>query len=70
MMEVWYISQMIWEVKIKVLIAESCPNLCNPMDCSSPGPFVHRILQAKLVWTSSQKRNKSWGSNVQYSDYV
>ena len=23
------------------LIAQSCPALCNPMDCSPPGSFVH-----------------------------
>ena len=30
-----------------VLDAQSCPTLCNPMDCSSPGSSVHGILQAK-----------------------
>ena len=25
---------------------QSCPTLCDPMDCSSPGSRVHRILQA------------------------
>ena len=23
------------------LVTQSCPNLCNPMDCSPSGPFVH-----------------------------
>ena len=23
------------------LVAQSCPTLCNPMDCSPPGSFVH-----------------------------
>ena len=23
--------------------------LCNPMDCSPPGSFVHGILQAKIL---------------------
>ena len=27
---------------------QSCPTLCNPMDCSPPGSSVYRILQA---WT-------------------
>ena len=27
---------------------QSCPTLCNPMDCSSPGSFVHGILQARI----------------------
>ena len=25
---------------------QSCPTLCNPRDCSPPGSFVYRILQA------------------------
>ena len=29
-----------------VLVAQSCPTLCNPMDCSSLGSSVHGILQA------------------------
>ena len=28
---------------------QSCPTLCNPMDCSSPGSFVHGILQARML---------------------
>ena len=24
-------------------------SLCNPMDCSSPGSFIHRILQARIL---------------------
>ena len=26
---------------------QSCPSLCNPMDCSPPGSSVHGILQAE-----------------------
>ena len=26
------------------LIIQSCPTLCNPMDCSPPGSSVHGIL--------------------------
>ena len=28
---------------------QSCPTLCDPMDCSPPGSSVHRILQAKVT---------------------
>ena len=28
---------------------QSCPTLCNPMDCSPPGSSVHRILQARIL---------------------
>ena len=34
-----------------VLVAQSCPTLCNPMDCSPPGSSIHGILQARtLEW--------------------
>ena len=29
--------------------AQSCPTLCDPMDCSPPGSSVHGILQAKIL---------------------
>ena len=32
-------------------VAQSCPTLCAPMDCSLPGSCVHGILQARaLEW--------------------
>ena len=34
--------------KVKVLITQSRPTLCDPMDCSSPGSSVHGILQARI----------------------
>ena len=37
--------------KQKVLVAQSCPTLCDLMDCSPPGSSVHGILQARtLEW--------------------
>ena len=32
-----------------VLVARSCPTLCNPMDCSPPGSSVHGISQARIL---------------------
>ena len=37
------------KVKVKVLVAQLCPTLCNPMDCSAPGSSVHGILQAGIL---------------------
>ena len=31
------------------LVAQSCPALCDPVDCSSPGSSVHRIFQARIL---------------------
>ena len=30
-------------------VAQLCPTLCDPMDCSLPGSSVHGILQAKVL---------------------
>ena len=30
-------------------VAQSCPTLCDPMDCSLPGFSVHGILQARIL---------------------
>ena len=52
---------------MKVLVTQSCPVLCEPMDCSSPGSSVHGILQARILeWVpilfsrgSSQPRDRT-----------
>ena len=31
-----------------MLIVQSCPILCDPMDCSPPGSSVHGIFQAGI----------------------
>ena len=37
----------------EVLVSQSCPTLCGPMDYSPPGPSVHGILQAgTLKWVA------------------
>ena len=32
-----------------MLIVQSCPTLCDPVDCSSPGSSVHGISQATIL---------------------
>ena len=43
-------------------LLQSCPTLCDPMDCSPPGSSVHRILQARILeWVAmSFSRGSSW----------
>ena len=36
------------KVKSESEVAQSCPTLCNPMDCSLAGSSVHGIFQAKV----------------------
>ena len=37
------------KVKSESEVAQSCPALCDPMDCSPPGSSVHGILQARVL---------------------
>ena len=54
-----------------VLVTQSCPTLCDPMDCSPPGSSVHGILQAKMLeWVTIPSRGSSLPSDwtqVSYS---
>ena len=47
---------------LKVLVTQSCPTLCHPMDCSPPVSFVHGILQARILeWVAIPfSRGSSW----------
>ena len=57
-------------MKVKVLVAQLCPTLCDLMDCSLPGSCVHGILQARILeWVaiffsrgSSWPRDRTWVS--------
>ena len=44
------------------LLTQSCMALCDLMDCSPPGPFVHGILQARILeWVAvPSSRGSSW----------
>ena len=35
--------------EVKVLVTQSCPTLCDPMDCSLPGSSVPGIFQARIL---------------------
>ena len=37
------------KVKSESEVAQSCRTLSDPMDCSPPGSFVHRIFQARVL---------------------
>ena len=41
-------------------VAQSCPTLCDPMDCRLPGSSVHGIFQARVL---------EWGA-IAFSDYL
>ena len=58
-------------VCVCVLVAQPCPTLCNPMDCSPPGFSVQGILQVRILeWValsfsgrSAQPRDQTQGLN-------
>ena len=35
--------------KVKSEVAQLCPTLCDPVDCSPPGSSIHGILQARIL---------------------
>ena len=39
----------LWKLSSVVLVAQSCPALCNPMGYGPPGSSVHGILQARIL---------------------
>ena len=53
-------------------VAQSCPTLCDPIDCSLPGSSIHGIFQARILeWVaisfsrrSSQPRDWTWVSHI------
>ena len=59
-------------LKKKLLVAQSCLLLCDPMNCGLPASSVHEILQARtLGWIiipfsrrSSQPRDRNWVSCI------
>ena len=57
---------------MKVLVAQACPTLCDPMDYSLPGSSVIKILQARILeWIAIpfsrgffQPRDQTWVSCI------
>ena len=57
---------------------QSCPFLCDPMDCSPPGSSVHGILQARILEGvarpfsrgSFRPRDRTWVSCLQVNSLL
>ena len=51
---------------------QSCPTLCNPMDCSLPGSSVHGILQIRMLESVAlpSSRGSSWPRDWTYVSYI
>ena len=44
-----YLILLKWTLESESEVAQSCPTLCDPMDCSLPGSSVHGIFQARVL---------------------
>ena len=67
------LSLFLWKVcSNKCWIAQLCPVLCDPMDCSLPGSSVHGILQASILECVAMpsSRGSSWPRDRTYISYV
>jgi len=52
----------------KVLVTQSCPALCDQIDCSPPGSSVHGILQARiLAWVASPFSRESSQPGIEHT---
>ena len=50
------------KVKSESEIAQSCPTLSDPMDCSPPGSSVHGIFQARILEWVAVAHHKYFGN--------
>ena len=47
------------KVKSKSEVAQSCPTLRDPMDCSLTGSSIHGIFQARVLEWGGTKKKKN-----------
>ena len=48
------------KVKVKMLVAQSCPTVCDPMGWGPSGSCVHGILQARILeWVANSSSRRS-----------
>ena len=53
------------KVKSESEVAQSCPTLHNPMDCSLPGSSVHEIFQARILEWGAIAFSRRYTARVQ-----
>ena len=60
----------VWECSAttRALVAQSCPTLCDPTDCSPPGSSVHGILQARILEWVAMPSSRGWRSRDESQD--
>ena len=49
-----------WVVCAAAKLLQSCPTVCDPVDCSLPGPSVRGILEARILeWFAMPSSRRS-----------
>ena len=69
---IWWCARVELSLESESEVAQSCPTLCDPVDCSLQGFSIHGIIQAKILeWVaisfsrgSSRPRDQTWVSSV------
>ena len=67
------VSDEVKDMSCHALVAQLCQTFCSLIDCSPPGPWVHGILQERILeWiaipssrASSQSRDRTWSPTLQ-----
>ena len=49
MNDIYFLLLQFVKVKSEGKVAQSCPTLSDPMDCSLPGSSIHGIFQARVL---------------------
>ena len=63
---VWYVRSIIYflyqlhAVAVAVKLLQSCPTLCDPIDCSPPGSPIPGILQARTLEWAAISFSNAW----------
>ena len=54
------------KLKSESEVAQSCPTLSDPMDCSPPGSSVNGILQARVLEWVAIAFSRTQGADPQF----
>jgi len=58
------------KVKSESEVAQSCPTLSDPMDCSLPGSSAHGIFQARVLEWGAIAFSDSFARNEQIQPHI
>ena len=57
------------KVKSESEVAQSCPTLSDPMDCSLPGSSVHGIFQARVLEWGAIAFSEPHSKIIQFGEF-